>query len=352
MVGGTVGCLAHVHISWLVMLKLRDRSVSQVADADALFESFLANCFDAPDLCPLAARADSPEQLITKMYELFDTIKAEPVVFGEYGLQTYALMKLQLFGQLYAPPQYPMLASYLDSLLTRNKTSYAAYLEASLPSDEPKVQPFPDIAATGGQENIPGIRCSDEELRLDDLAAAKSFAEEWFAESEVLGEAAVVWQGLVCRQWPFMAKERYTGGFEGIETKNPLLIVANNYDPITSKEGARKTNEAFVGSRLLINDGHGVRETSFLRHPPYLMCHHSTDYCPSRRYALWGPFETTSTMACFQTRVLFVHPACLRSRTRRLRKCMHRLARLAGAYWKACQVVGRTKQTPSRYIIM
>ena len=54
------------------------------------------------------------------------------------------------------------------------------------------------------------------------------------------------------------AKERYTGGFSDIKTKNPLLFVGNTYDPLTPFVSAQNASAAFEGSVVLQHDGYGV----------------------------------------------------------------------------------------------
>lgn len=204
----------------------------------------------------MAAQANTAEELERKLYDLLNSVKAEPIVLGEYGIYTYGTLKPTIMAYLYSPANYPMPALYLDSLLTRNVTQFSQYIQANLPSTAPSTTPFPDIAAAGGQENTQGIRCSDEALRASNLSDMMPLVEDWYSESK-FGDTAMIYHGIACAKWRFQAKERYTGGFEEIVTKNPMLVVANSFDPITSKAGARNASAAFPGSRVLINGGHG-----------------------------------------------------------------------------------------------
>jgi hypothetical protein len=53
------------------------------------------------------------------------------------------------------------------------------------------------------------------------------------------------------------AKERYTGGFEDLKTKNPLLFIGSPFDPITPLPSARNASAGFMGSVVLQHDGYG-----------------------------------------------------------------------------------------------
>ena len=65
-----------------------------------------------------------------------------------------------------------------------------------------------------------------------------------------------------CARWKIRAKERYTGGFNDIKTKNPILFVANTFDPYTPLVSAQNASAAFDGSVVLQHDGHGHTSTS------------------------------------------------------------------------------------------
>lgn len=170
-----------------------------------------------PELCPLAARAASAEELASKLYGLFDEAKYQPIVLGALGIQSYALIKSMVLGSLYDPSTFPTLALYLDSVLTRNETEYGLYL-ASLIAGTASPKPFPDYSPAPTKENVWGIRCSDEALRAN-LTEMTPLIEDFHKESRVIGDITWTTSTLACAQWPFEAKERYTGGFEDIQTK-------------------------------------------------------------------------------------------------------------------------------------
>ncbi|KAJ9419112.1 TAP-like protein-domain-containing protein [Fusarium oxysporum] len=60
-----------------------------------------------------------------------------------------------------------------------------------------------------------------------------------------------------CAQWPFTAAETYDGGFDQINTKNPILLVNGKLDPVTPLSGAWDVSSRFNGSRLLVHEGAG-----------------------------------------------------------------------------------------------
>lgn len=63
---------------------------------------------------------------------------------------------------------------------------------------------------------------------------------------------------MACAQWPFEAEERWTQGFNDMETRHPIMFLNNMYDPVTSLGAAKNASASFVGSSLLINEGLGV----------------------------------------------------------------------------------------------
>lgn len=196
------------------------------------------------------------------MFDFFEEVKYEPIAFGRLGIHTYAMIKSTIMGFLYTPrTSYPSLGTYLTAMLTRNETLYEEYAVASAAGGgggggDPA--PFPEISSAASKENTYGIRCSDESIRSDDLAAIVPLLDKWQSESRLGGDITPVTQTVLCSQWPFKAKERYTGGFKNIKVKNPILFVANTFDPITSVKAARNASAAFNGSRLLVHEGHGV----------------------------------------------------------------------------------------------
>lgn len=61
-----------------------------------------------------------------------------------------------------------------------------------------------------------------------------------------------------CAEWPWAAKERYGGPWEGIKTKTPLLFVGNTWDPATPIDSAWVMQKGFVDSVVLEQRGFGV----------------------------------------------------------------------------------------------
>ena len=62
---------------------------------------------------------------------------------------------------------------------------------------------------------------------------------------------------MLCAQWPFEAKERYSGDFN-VKTRTPLLFIGNTYDPATPAASARNMSASFEGSGMLERNGYGV----------------------------------------------------------------------------------------------
>lgn len=233
--------------------------VSQVTASDATFEAFLAECMKTPKLCPLAAHASSAADLAEKLWTRFEEARLEPVVFGALGIQKGAYIRSAIFRALYGSvgDAAVELATYLEAILTGNETTYGEYLLASSASGGSEM-PFPDYSSLRDKENYPGIRCSDQSLRVENAEELLPLLRDFADESRLDGDLVTYTQTINCAQWPFKAKERPEGRFENIETKNPILFVNARYDPITSLSAAHSASDTFVGSRVLEHNGFGV----------------------------------------------------------------------------------------------
>jgi hypothetical protein len=156
-------------------------------------------------------------------------------------------------GALYSPPTWPILAGWLYGIFEKNVTLYNQGLPV-LGLPQPVREPFPELSQI---ETIPSIRCSDVLLRSSSVSPEPAaIAEALLAQSPHVGSSVATSQSLLCPQWPFKAKEQYSGNFD-VETKNPILFVGNFFDPITSLDAARNASATFSGSGLLVHSGYG-----------------------------------------------------------------------------------------------
>lgn len=189
-------------------------------------------------------------------------IKYNPLVVGPdalTGIIDYGQVKSLIGSLLYGPStEWELLALSLEVVITRNLTLYEDYAAQTVQgSNQTTPDPFPDGPGTQA-ERTQGIRCSDNTLRADSWQEVLPLVRDFSDTSRITGDWVAVPQPLTCPQWKLAAKERYTGGFNNIKTRKPVLVVGNTFDPITSLAAARNASGSFVNSRLLVHNGYGV----------------------------------------------------------------------------------------------
>ncbi|KAF2173391.1 hypothetical protein M409DRAFT_48375 [Zasmidium cellare ATCC 36951] len=229
-----------------------NRDYQQLASTDAVFAGFLSACLSRPTECPLVARSTSIRNLQQQFSEGLEYLQSNPFSYGPSpsAFITASSLEQTIIQGLYAPAGWPALAANIDAIISRNATAYAALIAAT---PTPPPPPFNDMSQ---QESIPSIRCSDVTLRATDVSQVLPIAQTLLRQSPQLGSYVLFAQPLLCSQWPFVAKERYTGAFD-VQTRKPILFVGNVFDPITSLDAARNASATFHGSRLLVHEGYG-----------------------------------------------------------------------------------------------
>ncbi|KAM0321651.1 hypothetical protein ACHAQA_010007 [Verticillium albo-atrum] len=228
-----------------------------VADSDKVFSAFLRTCFERPQLCDLAkhnpnATSDSIER---KIYDVIDSYKFRPHAFTHEVLKDQLLdqnfIKALIRPRLYNPGNYPVLANLLHLLLSGDLEGFTdAYVDA--------LDGVGDVFTGGlGNDAAIAIPCSDQSFRTDDLNEALPLINKMVQRSRLVGDM-MSWNINTCAQWSLPAKERFERGFhEPIDTKNPLLIIGNEYDVVTPFISAQNASASFPGSSLVKFNAHG-----------------------------------------------------------------------------------------------
>ncbi|KAL8843503.1 MAG: hypothetical protein Q9170_000007 [Blastenia crenularia] len=230
--------------------------VEQCTGSDSSFDGFFTACIAHPETCVLSEVADTPEELKAKFYELLYSIKDEPFVAGSDAsndIFDYTAVKTVVTSALYSPILWPLLATGLHGLLTKNIT---AVLELT-PLLGSQIAP---IYPNYGPESIWGIRASDVSLRTDNLTSLRPLLQQFYAKSQIFGDVLSALT-LAYAQWPFKAKGAYTGDFH-VKTKNPVLLVGSAVDPVTPLISARNMSAGFEGSMVLEHTGYGHTSTA------------------------------------------------------------------------------------------
>ena len=223
--------------------------LEQIKDSDAVLDGFFKGCMASPDSCSLAYLATSAADLKGKYLELLNTLKYQPMAIGPNAATDIideTTIKEKVAKTLYTPVEWIDLATGLHGLFTDNTTEAA---ELNQP-------PPPQFFTTSFSETILGIRGGDVVKGVHDSTAVQAFIQESLATSQVLGDSLPL-QEIIFNQWPFQAKGAYTGDFH-VKTRNPILIVSSQYDPITPLASAYNASAAFEGSVVLEALTYGV----------------------------------------------------------------------------------------------
>lgn len=230
--------------------------VEEITDTDAVFSGFFSGCLANPSNCALSKDGATADELSQKVYSLLYELKYHPMVVGldiTIGYIDYGVLKQSIKQALYSPSLWEPLSVVLHELLLGNATA-ALMASADLYQGH-------TIFPNNGPDAIYGIRCSDSALRSKNISSLERLLDAFSARSRLYGDILSV-QAVTCAQWPFVAKERYSGGWE-VKTKNPVLFIGNTYDPFTPLVSAHNASSGFRDSVVLQHDGYGVSYRSW-----------------------------------------------------------------------------------------
>ncbi|EMR70664.1 putative nedd8-like protein [Eutypa lata UCREL1] len=229
------------------------------ADTDGTFSEFFKECVKSPELCPLAQHSDSAAALEETIYNKLEELKFRPIPAGGAVIDS-TLLQSVIRPSLYRPGRWTLLGGALHSLLSGDYMDFYSYAAA--------------ILADGGEAHNGGvatdapfgIHCSDKNFRRDNLDYFLPELHKQWDQSKVLGDFTT-FLASSCAQWDIEPKERYEGGFCGIKTRKPLLVVGNTFDPATSIKSAFNISAGFEDSVVLTQDGYGLSTALRLHFP-------------------------------------------------------------------------------------
>ncbi|KAI0130538.1 hypothetical protein BJ170DRAFT_620429 [Xylariales sp. AK1849] len=234
---------------------------------DAWHDGFLGECVNAgPEYCALAKargkEAVTVAGLEVRMKALLDSIAERPIPGYTKAngpiLVTYSVLVNALYEAMYNAATWPALAQMLYELEAGNSTLAASFLDI--------------------WEYDPTLPCSvTQRSSSSELASMVICADAYDApQPEGLGYWAELWANMTekswiagntrfvvvfpCRHfadyWPKPA-EVYRGDLNNT-LKNPVLLVAETYDPATPlRNGRRLLNEMGKNARLIAHHGYG-----------------------------------------------------------------------------------------------
>ena len=212
-----------------------------------MFTEFLDACAANPSTCRLARKNATGNDLKIAVERALEDLRYNPMQVGTSLPVEYSKVKGILFDQLKAPAMYPYIARTFDALLSGNMSAITQFWKT-----------FASGSSGEGDEAFWGIRCGEKSIRASRLADLRPVAEQLHNASKNFGDT---WTSIpfTCAQWKIRAKEVYQGNFQ-VRTRNPALITANTYDPITPLASARNLSAALEGSVLLENRYLGVSQ--------------------------------------------------------------------------------------------
>lgn len=215
-------------------------------DTPKAFNAFLGECLANKDECALAqyTNATTTEDMLGFINLLYQPL-ADNATVDAQAWSAYADAQGIVLQDLYWPWKWPVLAETITSLLngTYNATVTAA------PASEQTVEPYDLGASWSGI----GIRASDALWRTDS-------AEEYLPQvlyQDSISAIDITDPGLwISARWKMDGNERYEGDFR-VKTRNPILYVNGEYDPVTPIINAYNASKSFEGSVVLPHSGYG-----------------------------------------------------------------------------------------------
>lgn len=235
---------------------------------DAWHDGFLGECVNAgPDHCALAKPKQGEmvtlEQLDARMKGLLKRVTERPIPgytkANGPSLITYSLLVQALYSAMYNAKSWPALAQMLSELENGNSTLAASFIEnweydptepCPLAPAKPSSNELGDLVICADSYDAPMPDGLDWWLELWANMTEKS----WIAGNSRFGNV------FPCRHfsdyWPKPA-EVYRGDLNNT-LKNPVLLIAETYDPATPlRNGRRLLSEMGENARLIAHHGYG-----------------------------------------------------------------------------------------------
>lgn len=227
---------------------------NNLVDTEAEFEHFFRECTKAgSDNCKLVSLASEDKDLKTVVMDWANKLKINPVVVEDASpprLLTYGDVSSRLLTAMYNPRGWPLLADNLYEAIHKGNSSALLY----------KINLRPTI--NGESEALYAIACSDAAGEAPGPGrrwGIEDFEKFWKLSYEDSPNFSVYFagNGAMCHSgWQFRGAERYSGDFN-TNTSFPLLLLGNDFDPVTPGRYADKMSKGFAGSVSVRRAGYG-----------------------------------------------------------------------------------------------
>ncbi|KAG8793836.1 hypothetical protein FRC12_001466 [Ceratobasidium sp. 428] len=229
--------------------------------SDLVMSGFLKECIEAgPDKCAFTSSGSTRWDLETKVDDLIIRAYDYKVKMGKKAGFGSAHIRDALFRGMYTPKSWRVLAQRLEAcwkwLNGGNATPPEGGCKALISGqdEKPRAARLNEPPAYGLQ----AVTCADA------IDAGGVTTQTVF---EMMGNMTKInplfgprWgaAGFYCHKWPVRAVERYTGPWDNT-LKNKIVVIGNEFDPITPFRSAESVAAALGDSALLIeqkNYGH------------------------------------------------------------------------------------------------
>lgn len=222
------------------------RSSNDAAGTDQVFNQFLTLCDQAgPDKCALAGHG---EPAAARVARLFAQVKAAPIPAPNASPPDelhYSDLKISSFPAMRDPQIWPQYAADLNAAVDGDVT---ALVTAAQESRSP--------AAYDEATKSAAISCLDgpASKTVDDWPTVVGNLD---ASSVMSGSVQGWWLWAPCAaNWPASSDDRYTGPWD-TQTKEPILLINNRYDPNTAYRNAVRSQLLLGNAVLLTSEGYG-----------------------------------------------------------------------------------------------
>lgn len=211
---------------------------------DESLAAFVQACFDVKDDCGLYAKLQ-PES-VQDIYDTVNKVLAPMALNVTSSPETFAMyagIKTTLLEPLYFPHTWASFGNTVAKLLDMTEAPPAA-----------AATPAPASYGTA-QNALIGIRASDATFIAN--SSDEYLARAQYQSTVSPGFSDVLYTALwTSAQWKIPAKERYWGDFR-TTTKNPILYINGETDPVTPLVNAQDASQLFADSAVLAHTGQG-----------------------------------------------------------------------------------------------
>ncbi|UKZ86894.1 uncharacterized protein TrAFT101_002716 [Trichoderma asperellum] len=227
---------------------------SDYTDGKRVFWGFCDECIKAgKETCPLAALADNADDLSRAIESFGEKIKSnEMAVYvnaTNFGSVSYSHMWFYgILPALYKALAFQPLAFVLSEAMRGNATlAYRAFGGA-----------FTNVGSSIKDESVYFYRLNDgvsgnKFWPQDNAGMIKLLEPYYVANPLTYGANSFFWAKA---QWQIQKTHSYVPK-QGVKTKYPLLLMSNQYDPVTAWDSANATLSAFADSRLVTLNAYG-----------------------------------------------------------------------------------------------